>query len=377
MRVKILIPVQKDSLSVFNSIFDTICAILEEEKIKYDKVYISFLKGREKKCQGGVVLESKELISYIKNEEAENIFFTIDDYNLLRAIYGVNFNNKVIIWVHYFIGHRFIFRRYNEIDSTFSLSTWNKIVNRLAGFIPIDFLPIMFRKYIEPLKKNFILSQSVWTDLLLERIYSIRTMGLLPIPIFSELWQYSHGAKKEGIIVFLGNYSETDLNSLHVTLKLTKEYLNTSKIDYFGNEKTGSLFSKEFGIPLNYLGKLSQEELKENYQNHILTICPIYNGNFEMVPVESILCGTPTITYIQPFMEVAGSSAMIANILNHVEIKIKIDKWIGLDTYLIEKERKKILERMDSNKVGKSLIEYIMESINMTDIELFRKEFNE
>ena len=377
MRVKVLIPVQQDDYSVFHSIFNTICAILEEEKIKYEKVYISFLKGKQMVRPGDVVIESKELVSYIKNEESENLFFTIDDYNLLKAIYGIEFNRKVIIWAHYFIGHRFIFRRYNKIDPKFSNRIWNKIVNGLAGFIPIAFLPIMFRKYIGPLKKNFILSQSVWTDLLLERIYSIQTMGLLPIPILPEIWQYSNDTKKEGIIVFLGNYSETDLNCLYVTIKLIKDYVNTSKVDYFGSEETGSIFSREFGIPLNYLGKLSQEKLNENYQNHILTICPIFNGTFEMVPVESILSGTPTITYIQPFMEIVGSSVMIANILNHAEIKIKINKWIGLDAYVIDKERKKILEKMDSNKVGKSLIEYLMQSANMTDIELFRREFNE
>ena len=377
MRVKVLIPLQKENLSVFNSIFDMICNLLKVENIKYDKVYVNFLKGKKVIDPRNVILESRELVSYMQNEEKDNIFFTIDDYNLLRTIYGVNLNKKIIIWAHYFIGHRFIFRRYNQIDSKFSVSKWGKILNHLTGFVPIAFLPIIFRKYIEPLKKNFVVSQSVWTDLLLERIYSIQTMGLLPIPVESGMWQHYPEQKKEGVIVFLGNYSETDLNCLKVTLKLLKEYIQLSKIDYFGSEETGTLFSKEFDMPLNYLGKLSQEKLRESYQNHILTICPIFNGNFEMVPIESILCGTPTITYIQPFMEISGNSEMIANILNQTEIKVKIINWKRIDTDLIDKERNKILSRMDVINVRKSLVEYIMEALDISDIKLFRRKFNE
>ncbi|PSN81861.1 hypothetical protein B9Q01_09745 [Candidatus Marsarchaeota G1 archaeon OSP_D] len=53
----------------------------------------------------------------------------------------------------------------------------------------------------------------------------------------------------------------------------------------------------------------------------MVTITPIYNGNFEMVPIESLLSGTPVITYIQPFIEVTGQSLLIANINNKKELK--------------------------------------------------------
>jgi hypothetical protein len=40
-----------------------------------------------------------------------------------------------------------------------------------------------------------------------------------------------------------------------------------------------------------------------------------------MVPIESLLSGTPVITYIQPFIEVTGQSLLIANINNKKELK--------------------------------------------------------
>ncbi|MGP6221062.1 hypothetical protein [Caldiplasma sukawensis] len=375
MRVKILIPLQKEKYSVFYSIFDEISKILEYERIEYEKIYVNFFRSNKKKQNdSSKILQKDQLVNFIKNEDKETVFFTIDDDNLLRAIYGKTLNRKIIIWAHYFIGHRFIFKRYNEIDIAFKIGLKKKLIKSLAGLIPLTFFTIILRKYVQPMRNNFIISQSVWTGLLLERVYSIKTMGILPIPIDSDMWKPGISNNKNDVLVFLGNSDETDLQVLAKALKLVSELLVNPKIDYFGNEETGTLFKKEFGFKLNYLGKLSKEKLIENYQSHILTITPIFNGNFEMVPIESILCGTPTISFIQPFMEITGNSEMCANILNEMEIEIKINKWKNIDSNIMETERIKILERMDKNKISKELIRYIKESINENNFNCLREE---
>ena len=126
-----------------------------------------------------------------------------------------------------------------------------------------------------------------------------------------------------------------------------------------GFEPVAELFESHFHIKLEYAGKLSREELSACYRSHFLTICPIFNGNFEMVPVESLMSGTPVISFVQPFMEVTGQSEMVANILNLSEIKAKVLLWRKLDGEIRERERNRILGDMDSRKVADQLITYI------------------
>lgn len=78
-----------------------------------------------------------------------------------------------------------------------------------------------------------------------------------------------------------------------------------------------------------------------------------------MVPIESLLCGTPVVSFIQPFMEVTGQSPMISNILSCAEIKAKVKMWEQLELSTIEQERKKILAVMDKRKVAEQLRDYI------------------
>ncbi|MGC9167248.1 MAG: hypothetical protein ACP5GR_06390, partial [Thermoplasmata archaeon] len=81
---------------------------------------------------------------------------------------------------------------------------------------------------------------------------------------------------------------------------------------------------------------------------------------FEMVPIQSLLCGTPVITYIQPFMEVTGQSNLIANIYNSYELKRKFKIWqSNLDDEL-NSVKKKILSFMDNRIVSMELMNYLL-----------------
>jgi hypothetical protein len=45
--------------------------------------------------------------------------------------------------------------------------------------------------------------------------------------------------------------------------------------------------------------------------------------------LSSLLCGTPVITFPQPFMEVTGDSPMVANIEKPPEVRTKVRSWMG------------------------------------------------
>jgi hypothetical protein len=111
-----------------------------------------------------------------------------------------------------------------------------------------------------------------------------------------------------------------------------------------------------YGIKMNYLGKISREDLIKEYSLHFLTIAPVFNGNFEMVPIQSLLSGTPVITYLQPFMELTGECIMVANINNLIEVKDKIIAWKDLNVLTREKIKSIILERMNAKRVANDLL---------------------
>ncbi|MEM3845407.1 MAG: hypothetical protein QXU98_06880, partial [Candidatus Parvarchaeota archaeon] len=128
------------------------------------------------------------------------------------------------------------------------------------------------------------------------------------------------------------------------------------RYDSFGDKFVSDYFNKKFNFNLNYLGKLERKELNNEYGKHLLTISPIYNGTFEMVPIESLLCGTPIITYVQPFMEVTGQSVLISNINNEKEIERNFYIWLkDIDNERLYM-RNKILDVMENVKIGKELI---------------------
>jgi hypothetical protein len=309
-------------------------------------------------------INGTELKQYIESKyDNETVFLTIDDYYTLSMLYGIEQRKHLLIWAHYFVGHRFIFHRYNEIDPLFNISQFNIIFRKIAEMVPIQLLRILMRKYIKTLSSNYVVSQSVFTDLLLERVYAIRTMGILSIPVASDAFPMNISSRSERILIFLGNFDETDLGSLFDAIKVIKKEMNPDGFDFFGTEQTGNIFQKHYNIKMNYIGKLSAEELAHNYQTHCLTICPIYNGTFEMVPIESLLSGTPVISFIQPFIEVTGQSLMVANILNSEEIRSKILNWKNLDAATREKERSKILDIMESQKVSEQLASYAKDII--------------
>jgi len=284
--------------------------------------------------------------------DSEGFFLTIDDFSLLKSLYKYGVGRKLLIWAHIFYGHRFLFRRYVDLPRR---NFGQRDVTFIANLLPSFLLHWKARFYIETLNRNRVIAQSLWTDLLLERVYNIKTEGVLYIPIEPTYYDVKV-EKTNSLLIYFGNIIDTDLIALKNVLdELTKTNSNI-KLDYFGDKNIGEFFSRKYGFNLNYLGKLDRKKLSEEYARHTATIAPVYNGNFEMVPIQSLLSGTPVISFIQPFMEVTGRSEVVANISNVHEVKTKYKYWSYSSSESIQRIKDKILSVMLNTKVADELM---------------------
>lgn len=365
MKITLLIPIQKSQYSIMYSIFEDIFITLKNLDIDCIKVYVKVAGAQDKINEtGSDLINISDMRRLVESDgEKNNVFLTLDNTCILNELYKLKQKRNILVWAHYFMGHRFIFHRYNEIEKIFKVSFYERLLRAISEYVPNVILRILLRNYIKALQSFSVVSQSLWTDLLLERVYSIKTLGILPIPIEPNAFQLCTNPSGNRLLLFLGNYDETDLQAANSAIRTIMMHLNVESIEYFGTEETGRLFQKYYGIELKYLGKISREELALAYQNHYMTLCPIFNGNFEMVPIESLMCGTPVISFVQPFMEVTGQSTMVANIMNLPEIEEKVTNWKNLSKEVRERERDRILSVMDRKKVCSQLINYVQNVI--------------
>ncbi|MGC9124392.1 MAG: hypothetical protein ACP5IB_10065 [Thermoplasmata archaeon] len=356
-RINLLLPQQRsrysDLYNVYNDLFLGLKKIGIESEIlliNFDKEYSDFPYFNIKKIN---LYNLKEII-YSKNE----FFVTVDDFRLMYYFFKNDIkSNNLLIWAHYFYGHKFIFERYKKLlKNNFGIPFKYKLLD----FIPLNFLMRNARFYYTPLKNNKTVAQSLWTDLLLERVYNIFTQGLLYIPVEYDYYNTGKVEKINRALIYLGGREDADLYALKKIVNILKEIDKDIEFDYFGDEYIGEYFNKKFNENILYVGKLERKDLSIEYARHLLTISPIYVGTFEMVPIQSLLCGTPVITYIQPFMEVTGQSNLIANIYNSYELKRKFKIWqSNLDDEL-NSVKKKILSFMDNRIVSMELMNYLL-----------------
>ncbi len=300
-----------------------------------------------------------ELPRYINSAADRNtVFVTVDDYTLVKWL---NQNEKIenlIIWAHYFYGSRFIFQLYRNNRTVLHTPITSRLRNLFAATIPNSMAIQISRFYRRTLLTYPVFSQSIWTGLLLERMFSVPVLGTIHIPVNEELYNFEEPEKRDGILIFLGNAGETDLKLLNRVLSALDPDL-LSRLDYFGNEKIGKEFEDIYKIRMNFIGKLERKCLLRQYSDHLITISPIFDGNFEMVPIQSLLCGTPVISFAQPFLEVTGENNMTANIQNLGEIKYKVKQWRNLDENEKKSIRRSILEKMESRKVAQDFLRHL------------------
>ncbi len=353
IKINLLLPRQKSIYSDLYNVFNDLSVGLNKIGI-LNRIYLINVDERRAEfpynLSNLIKVDFDLLINELKSDE---IYLIPDDFNLLNKLNKNGAWPKLfLIWAHYFYGHKFLFRRYRELPyENFKKFKW---------FTFMDFLPprltLHNNFYYKALYDKIIVAQSLWTLLLLERVYKIPVKGILRIPVETEFYPFSNNKEHEALI-YLGNFQDTDIYYLKKVLKIVKKIFKEIKLNAFGDERI-LRYIQDFKI--NYLGKLSREELGKEYSRHLFTIAPIYNGNFEMVPIQSLLCGTPVISFPQPFMEVTGETLMVANIENLYEVKQRLTLWSQEIKELRNYVRNKILEEMDNELVAKKLVnEYV------------------
>lgn len=359
MKVILLLPQQKSECSIFFQMFANLRVALSSLGIVCRIAEVETRGGVSFPYSGIEKVSTEGLGSFFRINSSEDTYFvTVDDYALMRRLHRLGHVDNLLIWAHYFYGHKFLFQEYRRIDRGFPRLSGRIILGKLAGYAP-NFVAIQLsRWYWETLRRYPVVAQSLWTELLLERVFSVPTLGTLLVPVDPQICNVDLTLPRAGTLVFLGDQTETSLTALHTTLCALGEEL-THPIDYFGDQRSGMLFAHEFGINMNYLGKISRSDLSLHFSKHLMTIAPVYNGTFEMVPIESLLCGTPVVSFPQPFMEVVGESKMVKCIWNLKGVTESVTEWSNLRFEERVEMRERILKRMNSLVVASNLIGYL------------------
>ena len=292
--------------------------------------------------------------------EEGGYILTDDNYSMVRLLERIDRNiSNLTVWATYFYGHRFIFKQYRDLPVGLSYK------ERLS-YSAIELMPPLLsmrksRWYVTGMARTRILAQSLWTGLLINRAYSLKCSGVIYIPVDPAYYDVILDNIRElKCLIFFGNRYDTDLRQLRDTIEVIRSIVPGIEFEAFGNNSQATLFEKNTGIQVKFLGEVDRRRLSEIYNNCLFTICPIYNGNFEKVPVESLLNGTPVVSFIQPFMEVTGETDLVANIQNADEVRSKVIKWIKNDLSMERKQlRERILSVMGHAKVAKDFIKYL------------------
>lgn len=315
----------------------------------------------------GVVLSSKnEGIDDVANviflsndnfkqfyESNPSIYFVNDELNLLNKFYEKKLPN-LPIYVTNFVGYQFVYTRYIEWMTCNNLDT--KLRRILLKYIPNQLCyNYFYKQYLNVLSHSPIFALSVSQALNIGRIVNFPVSGIFNPPIDAKQF-FSKPKKKNKVVIYLGNCTETNVIDLINILIKTKEIVNEFEVVSIGNNIVRDFVSKKTGMLINHYPFLERPKLYELFAEAIFFINPIFNGDFEVMPIEALLSGTPVVSYTLPFLEVTGQSLLIANIENYNEVKQKIKIWIGNDlTEEIQELKRKVLSAMDCQIVAKRI----------------------
>ena len=304
------------------------------------------------------IVKRESLEAAIQLIEGGKPFITIDDFYLLSQFHRLKTNlESCLMWATYFYGQRYIFNQYRMLDRPNKIR--DRFADKISGYIPSNLYLKQARFYIEPLNRCNIIAQSSWTSLLLNRVYSLTCKGIVYPPINPDYYDTDLDAERaKRALIFLGGESDTNLKELFDILRVIMNDHDKLELHAFGSRKMADQFVNSYGIHIEFHSDIERRKLSTLYNSSLFTICPIYNGNFEMVPIESLIVGTPVISYIQPFIEVTGDSRLIANIQNKMEVIDKVRLWTNDDlTDERATMRRRILSRMNNKKVANDLLQ--------------------
>ncbi|BBD73495.1 hypothetical protein HS1genome_1884 [Sulfodiicoccus acidiphilus] len=301
------------------------------------------------------VIDKSDIIHI--NKETDAIFHA-DDHSLVRILNRMNYNTLFsITWVIYLFGQEIWvegIKKLRRENAGFSLEN---LRGYLIDFVPRKLMDYFIGWYAGYLRKQYVLAVSSWAANVLEKILGIPTRGIMYTPVDTDFYPFVPPSKKDSrILIFLGSKRDTDIILLTKVLEIIKRINPSLGLDTFGSEELYVKLKEK--VPLTYLGKLTRQELGKEYGRHLITIAPQFDGTFEMVPIESLLTGTPVITYMNSLIEVVKCDHMVLNIEN-IELLEKYLRFLtkSEDMDVVSRElREKIAEHVDVKRNAQQLI---------------------
>jgi glycosyltransferase involved in cell wall biosynthesis len=142
--------------------------------------------------------------------------------------------------------------------------------------------------------KHIIIANSRITATLLHILYGIEPDEIVYPPLDTDIFKPRNMIKKNQVLLYLGSHAgDTDQNFVIEICKVLRA--KDFKILVIGNAILRERLRNKFEI--YSVSGISDEELSNIYSESKLTICPQKWETFGYIPVESVACGTPVLTF--------------------------------------------------------------------------------
>lgn len=353
VKIDIILPRQRFRYQGLNILFEDVS--LTFLKLGYNTTIYEISNYKNPLIKVGDVdvraVSYENLYNILSND---NITICVDDHNFLHYLKNFGQKKKMLVWSQYLIGNKFLFQQYSrkgklEHPNLLNNRAVYEVVPRAIWMRKISF-------FYKALMNRHLIAQSLWSSLLLNRVFMLNAFDTVYMPVRREIFKTSP-KKESSIIFYLGNHEDTYLNDVVEILDKSLK-LSDFRLISIGSEVLSMELSKKFNEKIEHYVNVPRDKYYSMLSSATLAISPVFGGTFEYFPIESLLCGTPILSYMQPFMEVTSSGDSVITIENKELAIHRIQSLLSNNNYVhdIEYKKKLIIEKMDSEKVAKQLL---------------------
>ena len=173
-----------------------------------------------------------------------------------------------------------IFSEYN--DKVMRKNLFELSIDFAHNFLPYSLWKFFVRKYVNYLKKNVLIAQSIWSCLLLNRVYSLNCQRIVSLPLDPKYFRNNKAVVNQALI-FLGGKLDTDLIKLDHVLTIINKIVENINYYVIGDKQTYDSFMNTNHVNAYYCANISRSDLQDLIAETKFTINPIFLGTFEIV----------------------------------------------------------------------------------------------